>query len=239
MTFNRILSVALLPLLVTACQKQPESELEIVELALENDAQVYSYGVGYQIGSQMAASPMPMDGDSLMAGLEDALGGSDPRVEQERLQEVGQRLQAKMQEEQQAMNSELSAENSEAAMAFLAENATGENVVTLESGLQYRIIETAEGEKPKADDSVVVNYRGTLIDGTEFDSSYKRGEPARFPVKAVIPGWQEALQLMSVGSKWEVFIPPELAYGEGGQGPIPPGSALIFEVEVMEIVPET
>jgi FKBP-type peptidyl-prolyl cis-trans isomerase len=233
-----LLSLAIVPVLITACQKTPEPPAAAQELALDTDIQIYSYGVGNQIGSQMAASPVEMDADSLIAGLKDAIAGSEPRVAQERLQEVAQRLQGEMEAKQAAETEAMSKENAAAAEAFLAENAAKEGVVVLENGLQYRIIESAEGEKPAETDTVVVNYRGSFIDGTEFDSSYTRGEPAQFPLNAVIPGWQQALQLMPVGSKWEVFIPPELAYGSGGQGPIPPSSALVFEVELMEIAPE-
>lgn len=235
---RHVLYLAILPLLVTACQKAPEQEAAAAPaLALDTDAQVYSYGVGYQIGSQMASSPVEMNADGLIAGLKDALAQAEPRVDQGRLQEVAQRLQGEMQAKQEAEAGVLGAENAAAAEAYMAENAAKEGVVVLDNGLQYRVIESAEGEKPAETDTVVVNYRGTFIDGTEFDSSYGRGEPAQFPLNAVIPGWQQALQLMSVGSKWEVVIPPELAYGPGGQGPIPPSSALVFEVELLEINP--
>lgn len=230
--------VALLPVLVTACQKAPEQDTAVAaEMALDTDTQVYSYGVGFQIGNQMAASPIDMSAEGVIAGLQDALAEKEPRVAQERLQEVAQRLQSEMESKQQAESEALAVENAAAAIAFLEENSAKEGVVTLDNGLQYRVIESAEGEKPAATDTVVVNYRGTFIDGTEFDSSYSRGEPAQFPLNAVIPGWQQALQLMPVGSKWEVYIPPELAYGPGGQGPIPPSSALVFEVELLEITP--
>jgi FKBP-type peptidyl-prolyl cis-trans isomerase len=237
---RHVLYLAILPLLVTACQKAPEQEAAPAPapaLALETDAQVYSYGVGFQIGSQMASSPVEMDTDGLIAGLKDALAQTEPQVDQGRLQEVAQRLQGEMQAKQEAETEVLGAENATAAAAYMAENAAKDGVVVLENGLQYRVIESAEGEKPAETDTVVVNYRGTFIDGTEFDSSYGRGEPAQFPLNAVIPGWQQALQMMSVGSKWEVVIPPELAYGPGGQGPIPPSSALVFEVELLEINP--
>jgi FKBP-type peptidyl-prolyl cis-trans isomerase len=185
----------------------------------------------------MAASPIEMDAEGVIAGLQDALAEKDPQVEEGRLQEVAQRLQSEMESKQQAEAAVLATKNAAAAEEFLAANAEKPNVVTLDNGLQYRIIESADGEKPSATDTVVVNYRGTFIDGTEFDSSYARNEPAQFPLNAVIPGWQQALQLMPVGSKWEVYIPPALAYGSGGQGPIPPSSALIFEVELLEITP--
>lgn len=235
----QLLYLALVPLLLVACQKAPEQQATDApkEPTLETDAQIYSYGVGYQIGSQMSASPIEMDEQGVITGLQDALAEKDPRVEQQQLQEVAQRLQQQMESQQQAEREALSETNAAASEAFLAANAEKPNVVTLDNGLQYRIIESAEGEKPAATDTVKVDYRGTLVDGTEFDSSYARGEPAEFPLNAVIPGWQQALQLMPVGSKWEIFIPSDLAYGPGGQGPIPPSSALIFEVELLEIVP--
>lgn len=242
MNSKRLITVALLPLLVTACQKSTHDAgaggASGEAVVLESDVQVYSYGVGYQIGSQMAASPMDLDGRGLIAGIQDALDKAEMRVDQQRMQDVAQRMQASMMEQQQAEQSRLAASNAQAATEFLAENAGKANVVSLDSGLQYRVIESAEGEKPGEDSTVVVNYRGTLIDGTEFDSSYARGEPVTFPVGNVIPGWQEALKLMQVGSKWEVFVPPDLAYGSGGQGPIPPNSALIFEIELLEIAPQ-
>lgn len=239
MNSKSFFSLALLPLVITACTKAPQpGATDAGKLALETDAQVYSYGVGYQIGSQMAASPLDLDAVNLMAGMRDALDQTDSRVEPQRMQEVAQRLQAGMMEKQQAEQGRVAAVNAEAAVKFMAENGEKDGVETLESGLQYRIIEKGEGAMPAGTDTVEVHYRGTLIDGTQFDSSYERGEPVTFPVGNVIPGWQEALQLMPVGSKWELFIPPDLAYGAGGQGPIPPNSTLIFEVELLKIVPQ-
>ena len=123
--------------------------------------------------------------------------------------------------------------------AFMAANKTKEGVVTLPDGLQYKILTAGTGPKPLATDTVICNYKGTLIDGSEFDSSYKRGQPATFPVGGVIKGWTEALQLMPVGSKWQLFIPSDLAYGDRGQGPIGPNATLIFEVELVSIQPKT
>ena len=241
MKSRHLLCAALLPLFIVACQKAPEQAVVPEPAAaspnLESDVEVYSYGVGFQIGSQMAASPIAMSPENVIAGLEDGLGKNESLVSQEKMQEVAQRFQAEMAAKQQAEAEVLSKDNAAAAETFLAANATKEGVTVLDNGLQYRVIESAEGAKPSESDTVVVHYRGTFIDGTEFDSSYSRDEPAEFPLNAVIPGWQQALQLMPVGSKWEVFIPPALAYGSGGQGPIPPSSALIFEVELMEIKP--
>jgi FKBP-type peptidyl-prolyl cis-trans isomerase FklB len=146
-------------------------------------------------------------------------------------------LQKEMQEKQQAKAAAEGDANKKEGDAFLAANKTKEGVVTLPSGLQYKILKEGNGPKPTASDSVVCNYKGTLINGTEFDSSYKRGEPATFPVTGVIKGWTEALQLMPVGSKWQLFIPPDLAYGPRGTpgGPIGPNATLIFEVELISI----
>ena len=241
---RHLIFAAVVPFFVVACQKAPEQAASSepaaeAATALDSDVEVYSYGVGFQIGSQMAASPIEMNSDNLIAGLKDGLAESESLVTQERMQEVAQRFQAEMAAKQQVEAEALAVENAAAAEAFLAANAVKEGVVVLDNGLQYRIIdESAEGAKPATTDTVVVNYRGSFIDGTEFDSSYSRGEPAEFPLNAVIPGWQQALQMMPVGSKWEVFIPPALAYGSGGQGPIPPSSALVFEVELMEIKSE-
>jgi FKBP-type peptidyl-prolyl cis-trans isomerase len=141
--------------------------------------------------------------------------------------------------QEEARNQE-SASAKQAGEQFLTANRSKEGVVELPSGLQYKILQQGNGPKPTADDTVVCNYRGTLVNGEEFDSSYKRGEPATFPVNRVIKGWTEALQLMPVGSKWQLFIPPQLAYGErgAGNGDIPPNSTLIFEVELISIAPK-
>ncbi len=243
MKSRHLLCAAILPLFIVACQKAPEQAVipepaaEASSPTLDSDVQVYSYGVGFQIGSQMAASPLEMSSENVIAGLKDGLAKSESLVPQEKMQEVAQRFQAEMAAKQQAEAEVLSKDNAAAAEAFLAANADKEGVTVLDNGLQYRVIESAEGAKPGASDTVVVHYRGTFIDGTEFDSSYSRDEPAEFPLNAVIPGWQQALQMMPVGSKWEVFIPPALAYGSGGQGPIPPSSALVFEVELLEVKP--
>jgi FKBP-type peptidyl-prolyl cis-trans isomerase len=184
----------------------------------------------------MAADNVPMDVDAFTAGLRDALEGGEPRMTQEEITAEMQAYQEKMAAEQQVVQAEMATANAAAAAAYLAENATVEGVVVTESGLQYQIIEAGEGAMPGADDTVEVHYRGTLVDGTEFDSSYARGETVSFGVGQVIPGWTEALQLMPVGSKWKLAIPPELGYGAGGAGQmIGPNSALIFEVELVSI----
>ena len=145
-------------------------------------------------------------------------------------------LQSEVRKRQQELAQQLGDANKKQGMAFLEANKTMDGVVTLPSGLQYKVLQEGTGPKPAPTDTVICNYRGTLLDSTEFDSSYKRGQPATFPVAGVIKGWTEALQLMSVGSKWQLFIPPELAYGERGfGGQIGPNATLIFEVELLSI----
>jgi FKBP-type peptidyl-prolyl cis-trans isomerase len=148
-------------------------------------------------------------------------------------------LQSQVQQKREEKRLAEAETNKKDGAAFLAANATKEGVVTLPSGLQYKVMTAGTGPKPSATDSVVCNYRGTLLDSTEFDSSYKRGQPVTLNVGGVIKGWTEALQLMPAGSKWQLFIPPDLAYGDRGQGPIGPNSTLIFEVELLSIQPKT
>jgi FKBP-type peptidyl-prolyl cis-trans isomerase len=176
--------------------------------------------------------------DAFTAGLRDSINGSKTQLSEEEIktsiQAFGQKLMAKKKAEQDV----IAEKNKTASQAFLDANAKKEGVKTTASGLQYRVITEGKGAKPKADDQVEVNYRGTLIDGTEFDSSYKRGAPVPFTVNQVIPGFSEGLQLMPVGSKYELVIPAEIAYGPAGtgpDGPIPPNSALVFEVELVKI----
>lgn len=208
--------------------------------ALTTRKQKFSYALGMNIGTGykqgLDKQGVEFDPALVAAGVKDALLGGKTRLTQEQAQavltevktEVGKRLQ----EQTQAAGSKNKAEGE----AFLAANKTKEGVVTLPSGLQYKILTEGKGPKPAASDSVVCNYRGTLVNGTEFDSSYKRGQPATFGVSQVIKGWTEALQLMPVGSKWQLFIPANLAYGERGPGEIGPDATLIFDVELMSIV---
>lgn len=200
--------------------------------ALSSDAQKASYSIGYS----MAANVRREFGDDVdlaafEAGIHDQLAGSDSRVSQADANASLQALVAS----RQAAAAAAAEENGSAGKAFLAENGKREGVVTLPSGLQYEVLVAADGPKPKPTDRVTTHYRGTLIDGTQFDSSYDRGQPATFPLDGVIDGWTEALQLMSPGAKWRLYIPPELAYGDRAQGPIPANSTLIFEVELLEI----
>jgi FKBP-type peptidyl-prolyl cis-trans isomerase len=205
-------------------------------VTLESTEQRLSYGIGYNLGQRMQADGVPMDTDAFTTGFRDAVTGSASRMTQEEIAAEMQAYQQKMAAEQQAAQAELSAANAAAAEAYLAENAQVEGVVVTDSGLQYLVLEEGDGPTPGPEDTVEVHYRGTLVDGTEFDSSYARGQTVSFGVGQVIPGWTEALQLMPVGSKWKLAIPPELGYGAGGAGQtIGPNSALIFEVELISI----
>lgn len=193
-----------------------------------------SYGVGFQMGEQLKSNPFEgLALEAVVEGLSDAFNGQAAQVNTDTLRnafgEIHQRMQAAKAEQSKAIIEE--------GEAYLAKNAEREEVTVTESGLQYEIIEAGEGDKPAADSNVRVHYHGTLIDGSVFDSSYKRGQPAEFPVNGVIRGWTEALQLMPVGSKWKLYIPYELAYGEqGAGGAIAPYSTLVFDVELLDIL---
>ena len=227
---------AVAAVLLTACN-QSAPEVEVVEqpLVLETTEQRLSYGLAYNLGQRFSADKVPVDVASFVAGIEHALSGTPGLMTQEEMMsELRTYQQAAGQQQEQQMQ-QVATINAEQGAAFLAENASKEGIVVLDSGLQYRELEAGEGASPSAQDSVEVHYRGTLIDGTEFDSSYSRNQTVKFGVGQVIPGWTEALQLMSPGSKWQLFIPSELAYGAAGGGPIGPNAVLIFDVELIGI----
>lgn len=206
------------------------------EVALDNQTQRLSYGMAYGLGQRLASDEVPLDIAAFSAGLQDAVDGSEPRMTAEEIQAEMQAYQEQAMAEQQAQLTAAGEANRAEAEKFLAENAEREGVIVTDSGLQYEIIEEGEGASPGPEDTVEVHYTGTLLDGTEFDSSRKRGEPVTFGVTQVIPGWTEALQLMSPGAKYKLYIPSELAYGEGGAGGvIGPNSALIFDVELLSV----
>ncbi len=208
----------------------------LAEPKLDNLKNKASYSIGINLGSQLSRTKDDIDLDSVILGVQDAFAGEKPRLTMEEIQQVMQEFQAQMQQKQMEKMAAISKQNKEEGKAYLAKNKTKKGVKTLESGLQYRVIKAGKGESPKASDTVVTHYRGNLINGQVFDSSYKRGEPATFPVNGVIPGWTEALQKMKVGGKWELVIPAELAYGSQGAGQIiGPDSVLIFEIELLEI----
>ncbi len=194
-----------------------------------------SYALGMSIGDNFHRQGVDIDPEVLLHGLKDALAGKTLMTEEEARATLAQ-LQTEMRTKQEEMRKEAAEKNKKEGDAFLAANKAKQGVVTLPSGLQYKILTPGTGPKPTATDTVSCNYRGTLINGTEFDSSYKRGQPTKFPVGGVIKGWTEALQLMPVGSKWQLVIPPDLAYGDRGAGPdIGPGATLVFEVELLSI----
>ncbi len=206
---------------------------EKIELKDQKDKE--SYSLGYQFGHNLKTQGVDINLDVYTSGIKDALGDKEPQMSQEEIRATITGLQQRLQAARQKELKEMAAKNVEEGKKFLAENQKKGGIKTLPSGLQYKIIAEGSGKMPKAEDTVTVNYKGTLIDGTEFDSSYKRSEPATFKVNGVIKGWTEALQLMKEGSKWQLFIPSELGYGERGQGRIPPNSTLIFEVELISI----
>lgn len=204
--------------------------------ALKDEKDKVSYSIGLEIGSKLKSQSIDINADILANGVKDALSGSKPLMTENEIQETMTAFQKEMMAKQAEKTKALAEKNKKEGDAFLEENKKKEGIKTTSSGLQYKVLKDGEGPMPKATDTVTVNYRGTLVDGTEFDSSYKRGEPATFPVNGVIPGWVEALQLMKVGSKFQLFIPSGLAYGERGAGQqIGPNSSLIFEVELLSI----
>jgi len=204
--------------------------------ALKTQKDKVSYAIGMNIGANLHRQSVDVNPKVLQQGLEDALAGGKTLLSEDEARATLTEFQNDMRKKQQEKMQQAGEANKKEGEAFLAANKAKDGVVALPSGLQYKILTSGTGPKPTASDSVVCNYRGTLIDGKEFDSSYTRGQPATFPVSGVIKGWTEALQLMPVGSKWQLFVPSELAYGDRGTGPdIGPNATLIFEVELLSI----
>ena len=224
-----LLALACLGLLApTACaQEQPP---------VQSEQHKISYSLGYNIGRDFSQKQLDVDPDVLMRGMKDALSGSTTALSEDEMRQAMMDLQKKMMALQQQQVKQMAGTNEQAGKAFLAENRQKDGVKTTMSGLQYKVISKGTGKKPGRDNKVTVHYRGRLLDGTEFDSSYKRDKPATFQVGGVIPGWTEGLQMMKEGAKWQLFIPGKLAYGEKGAGPmIGPNSTLIFDVELISI----
>lgn len=206
------------------------------DAVLKTDKDKVGYSIGFGLGSNLKNQGVDADADKISQGIKDALSGAKPMISDADMKKTMSDLNTRMMEQQQEKMKSLGAKNKADGEAFLAKNKTVAGVKTLPSGLQYQEIKAGTGKIPKATDKVSVNYRGTLLDGKEFDSSYKRGTPANFPVNGVIPGWTEALQLMKEGSKWKLFIPANLAYGEqGAGGVIGPNAVLVFEVELLKV----
>jgi FKBP-type peptidyl-prolyl cis-trans isomerase FklB len=213
-----------------AAAKKPDT------FELKTDKDKASYAIGMNIGQNLRKQSEVIDATVVQRGMKDALAGDKTLMTEDEAKAALMTLQVSMRKKQEEQVQQMAETNKKDGDAFLAENKTKAGVVTLPSGLQYKILSDGTGPKPTAADSVVCNYKGTLLDGTEFDSSAKHGGPATFPVSGVIKGWTEALQLMPVGSKWQLFVPSDLAYGQrGAGGGIAPNSTLIFEVELVSI----
>lgn len=202
------------------------------DMKLEDETARISYSLGYQIGGDFKRQGTDMNAEAVVKGIEDAISGAEPLMSTDEMRKTLVELKRRILEQQQAKKKEEAEKRRAEGKAFLEENAKQEGVVSLPSGLQYKIIEEGSGASPTATDKVTVNYRGTLIDGKEFDSSYKRNKPATFKLNGVIKGWTEGLQLIKEGGKMELYIPPELAYGERGALA---NQALIFEVELLSV----
>ena len=226
-----VVTILTIFLLISACQKGENGNRAII-----TDDDKVSYCIGYSIGKQISQnlkiSYIEVDPDIFSRAIKDVLADNPSVISETEIAQIMESFQQNHEEEFQKKVKQNLADGS----AFIANNAKEEGVITLPDSLQYKIIKEGTGTTPKATDSVKVNYRGTLIDGTEFDNSYTRNEPAVFQVNRVIPGWTEVLQLMKTGAHWKVFIPPQLAYKERGSGNIPPNSVLIFDIELLEIV---
>jgi len=224
--FGAVLGMALLAAVCSAGENPELTDRKAKE----------SYSLGYQFGKNMKFQGVDIDIDVYTSGIRDALDGKEPRMTPEEIRAAINGLQQRLKVARQEALKAQSEKNLAEGKAFLADNGKKDGIMTLASGLQYRVLAEGSGKSPQKTDNVTVHYRGTLIDGTEFDSSISRGQPAAFKVDRVIPGWTEALQLMKPGDKWRLFIPPGLAYGERGSPPrIPPNSTLIFEVELISV----
>lgn len=205
-------------------------------LVLKSQKDRVSYIIGIEIGRNFKKQEINIDPDILKRGIQDAISGGKPLLTEQEIQETVVTFQKEMMAKQEELAKKLAEKNKKEGEDFFAKNKGKEGVKTLASGLQYKVIKAGAGKKPTINDSVTTHYQGTLVDGTEFDSSYKRGQPVTFPVSGVIAGWTEALQLMEEGAKWQLFIPPNLAYGERGTGGvIGPNATLIFEIELISI----
>lgn len=215
------LAMAAALLMVVGCTKK-----------LDSDKKKASYAIGQQIGQNLKSQSIEIDADVLAMAITEAVAGKESKLTKEQVQEAMQKLQESSIKKQQ----ETAETNKKKGMEFLDKNKTAEGVKVTNSGLQYQVVTEGSGAVPKADDVIKAHYKGTLVTGEQFDSSYDRGTPAEFPVKGVIPGWTEALQMMKTGSKFKLWIPPELAYGPSPRPGIPANSVLSFEVELLEIV---
>ena len=235
---KKISLISMIALGITACGHEETTETEVA--VIDTQDQKVSYLMGIENGKGIGSTGINLDLAAYQQGFADGVAKLESKLDDEEaskvIQEFQKQMMAKRDEMQKAEQESAqleSAANLDEGKAFLAANGAKEGIVTTESGLQYKVITAGTGEKPSVESTVEVHYAGSLLDGTEFDSSIKRGNPVKFGVTQVIPGWTEALQLMPEGSKWELYIPADLGYGAGGQGPIGPNSVLIFEVELL------
>ena len=227
---KRILFFAVFGILFLMCQVSVGEEKNF-----KDQKDKVSYIIGLDIGANLKKQAVDINPDVLLKGVKDALSGNKPSLTEQEINSTIAAFQKEMKEKQEEMMKKAGEKNKKEGEVFLAGNKKKEGVVTLPSGLQYKVIKNGSGKKPKLTDTVTTNYKGTLIDGTEFDSSFKRGQPASFQVNGVIAGWTEALQRMEEGAKWQLFVPSQLAYGERGAGPIGPHATLIFEIELISV----
>lgn len=215
-----------------------EQDTKKVKPLIKDERDKLSYSFGVNIGKNLKQQGVDVSLEALTQGIKDILLDLDPLMEQKEINEVLMAHRTERLAKQAEKRQQMAEKNLQAGDAFLTENQKKTGVVVLPSGLQYEVIKLGTGKMPKPEDTVTTHYRGTFIDGKEFDSSYERGEPATFPVKGVIAGWTEALQLMKEGAKWKLFVPAKLAYGENGRGKIEPNSTLIFEIELISVNPK-
>jgi FKBP-type peptidyl-prolyl cis-trans isomerase len=226
-----IVILILLPFLSLATDQDKDTPVQ-----LNSFTEKISYVLGQEIGNSFKEAPLEINFDIFMQGVNDSLKGRTSPLDEEETNQIKQEFSRQVQESRQKQRAALSKKNLEEGQAFLAENKNKEGVITTDSGLQYKVLVKGDGPKPAQNDRVTVHYSGTLLDGTEFDSSYKRGKPATFQVNGVIRGWTEALQLMNVGSKYRLYVPSDLAYGQRGAGrKIGPNTMLMFDVELLSI----
>lgn len=230
----KLTATALALALMAGCAKQGQEPA--APATLDTDAQKFGYAIGVDLGKSLQPVKDDVDIAALKAGLDDAFAGTTPKLDDAAREEIKNTVAKKMQERQKAERAAQADKAKKEGETFLAENAKKEGVKTTASGLQYEVLTEGKGDKPTAEDRVTVHYKGTLINGEEFDSSYSRGQPVTFPLANVIPGWTEGVQLMTPGSKYKFYIPSNLAYGERGAGvKIGPNEALIFEVELISV----
>lgn len=228
-TFTKLAVLSLCFVATTAIAQNADNQLK-------DKTDKISYAIGVDVGKSIHKQKIDVKPETFLMGLKDGLAEKSTLMTDEEIRQTLLALQTEMIERQKAQVKEMSDKNLADGQKFLDENKKQKDVKTTPSGLQYRVLKEGKGDSPKATDTVTTHYRGKLIDGTEFDSSYNRGEPVKFAVNGVIPGWTEALQLMKPGAKWELFIPSKLAYGEQGVGQIiGPNSTLIFEVELLSV----